>query len=152
MKLKLNVCLLLLVMFALAGCSGGEEEATVGGTGGGQVAQTENEDATPPPEEESEPTPEKKETKPKSSNKFDHYNPQAWHGEGSALVLCSGSHMSSCSIEGKQMSMHGSLDRGREVWTLYHRSGLGGTIICENGSKSFAYEVSGRGVQYGSCN
>ena len=85
--------------------------------------------------------------------RYDHYNPAAWHGKGSAIVLCSNSPtMDSCDIDGTSLVQHGSLDRGRVVFTSYNKKGLSGTVTCTDGSTTYTTEVSGSGMQDGSCN
>ena len=61
---------------------------------------------------------------------FDHYNPQAWHGRGMGLVLCRNSPpMASCEARERGgdrlvgFVRHGSLDRGRPVWSDYNTLG-----------------------------
>lgn len=138
------IVFIVLVSIMITGCSKVEDEVTTGGSGGGEVMTAQS----------AEPEMEVVEAEPKSSDKFDHYNPLAWKGRGSALVLCYGSpRMDSCSIEGRPMALHGSTDHGRYVWTVYNKTRLGGTIVCKNGQESYAYEVSGYGgMQYGNCN
>ncbi len=91
-------------------------------------------------------------TTAENSNRFDHYNPQAWHGAGVAIVLCRGdARMDSCSIDGKSMGLHGSQDHDRDVWTIRGKSGYGGTITCKRKSKAFAFKVGRSGMTWGGC-
>lgn len=92
-------------------------------------------------------------TQSKAKNlRYSHYNPAAWHGAGSAIVLCTDSPtMDSCKIGGKALIQHGSRDKGRLVYTHYTKKGLSGTITCSKGSKRYSTKVSGSGLQWGSC-
>ena len=84
--------------------------------------------------------------------KVHHYNPAAWKGLGSAVVLCEGvAAMDECKIEGKRMVQHGAMDKNRYLYTVYRTPGLGGTITCERGNKVFTYKVKSSGLQFGSC-
>ncbi len=88
------------------------------------------------------------------SRRFHHYNPQAWHGTGSAIVMCEGwsNGMKWCKINGRVMTRHGSQDLGREIWSIYGETGIGGTVQCSRNNQTFEYQVSGGGgIQYGSC-
>ena len=88
-----------------------------------------------------------------ASTYFDHYNPDAWHGRGVAIVMCWGEPTkASCDINGIPMTLHGSTDKGRDIWTLYKSKGLSGTITCtaKDGSKS-SYSVSTGAMQSGNC-
>lgn len=49
-------------------------------------------------------------------NKISHYNPNAFHGTKSAVVLAKGEKAKSVTIDGVKFRKHGSLDKGREVW------------------------------------
>lgn len=81
-----------------------------------------------------------------------HYNPAAWHGRGSAIVCCPGApKMDSVTIGGRSLRKHGSLDKGREVWTDYHKKGLSGEIVMRSGSRTWRFNVRGHGMQYGDC-
>ena len=114
-----------LMLTALVGCSG--DEGSDGGTGDVGSAQ--------------------------ASTYFDHYNPDAWHGRGVAIVMCWGEPTkASCDINGIPLTLHGSTDKGRDIWTLYNSKGLAGTITCtaKDGSKS-SYSVSTGAMQNGSC-
>ncbi len=79
-----------------------------------------------------------------ASNCFDHYNHEAWHGEGLAIVLCRNSpDYAGCQLrraggEGLgALQRHGSLDRGRVVFSDYDT--LGATypfaleVVCRTG-------------------
>lgn len=94
----------------------------------------------------------KSDTSDNADLKYSHYNPAAWHGAGSAIVLCSNSpKMIACEIEGQNLVQHGSYDKGRQVFTSYYDRGLSGTITCSTGSASYSTDVSGGGLQFGSC-
>lgn len=82
---------------------------------------------------------------------FHHYNPAAWKGMGSALVLCSGVRADSCYIDGSKAQKHSALDKGREVWTLYTTPGVAGTITVKIDGKTFTAKVKGSGLQFGNC-
>lgn len=85
--------------------------------------------------------------------KFSHYNPGAWHGKGSAIVLCTNSpKMNGCKIDGTSLTQHGSLDKNRVVWTAYSTKGLSGKVKCFSGDTKYTTEVSGSSLQFGSCN
>jgi hypothetical protein len=65
-----------------------------------------------------------------ASECFDHYNPEAWHGQGLAIVLCRNSpDFDRCELrraEGARLAAlvrHGSPDRGRIAWTVYRTLG-----------------------------
>lgn len=91
-------------------------------------------------------------TTEKSTLRYSHYNPSAWKGRGSALVLCSNSpSMSSCSVGGTSLAKHGSLDKGRVVWTVWNSKGLSGRVKCFSGDTKYTATVSGSGLQFGSC-
>lgn len=116
-----------LMLTVLVGC-GSDDDGSDGGTGSlGSGAQT--------------------------SVYFDHYNPDAWHGRGVAMVMCWGEPTKlSCDINGIPMTMHGATDKGRDVWTIYNSKGLSGTITCtaKDGSMT-AYNVSAGSPQFGNC-
>lgn len=84
---------------------------------------------------------------------YDHYNPSAWKGRGSAVVLCSNSpSMIACDIDGHPLPKHGSYDQGRAVWTAFNDKGLSGTLSCTTASgNTYTTTVSGSGLQWGSC-
>lgn len=84
---------------------------------------------------------------------YDHYNPDAWDGKGSAVVLCSNSpSMVACDIEGTPLPKHGSYDQGRAVWTAFNNDNLGGTLSCTTASgNTYTTTVSTHGLQWGSC-
>lgn len=143
-----QILLTALLAVALIGCAHNDDDDTHGGTGG--VVLDDGKPA-PVPIEDPLPKPPEVPVTPKRGA-YDHYNPAAWHGRGSALVLCSNAPvMDRCEINGHRLTLHGSRDKGRLVYTDYYKSGLGGTIICTRGNDSWAYSVSSRGLQYGSC-
>ena len=88
---------------------------------------------------------------------YHHYNPQAWHGVGVAIVLCPGSVATSCSIlrsSGERpMGEHGSYDEGRQVWSIRGETGYGGKITCNfpSGPKTFSVN-GGNDMTWGTCN
>lgn len=85
------------------------------------------------------------------SKPYHHYNPKAWHGAGSAIVLCPGKSVESVSIDGRELTKHGSPDKGREVWTDYHHPGLHGEVIMRAGSRVWKFSVRSEGLQHGDC-
>ena len=87
------------------------------------------------------------------SNQYHHWNTNAWHGQGSALVMCSNvtNGMKWCKINGHSLLKHGSADKGRDVWTIYQQN-LGGVIQCYRGGITWEFKVSSAsGVHYGNC-
>jgi len=87
------------------------------------------------------------------SNQYHHWNTKAWHGQGSALVMCSNvtNGMKWCKINGHSLLKHGSADKGRDVWTIYQQN-LGGVIQCYRGGITWEFKVSSAsGVHYGNC-
>ena len=87
------------------------------------------------------------------SNQYHHWNTNAWHGRGSALVMCSNvtNGMQWCKINGRSLQKHGSADKGRDVWTIYQQN-LGGVIQCYRSGITWEFKVSSAsGVHYGNC-
>lgn len=81
-----------------------------------------------------------------------HYNPESWHGKGSAVVLCPGEpKMDSCDIEGDNLKLWPQMDKGRYLYTAFNTKGLSGTLSCTRGNKVYTMEVKGSGMQYGNC-
>lgn len=83
---------------------------------------------------------EERKEKPASSaggKPYHHYNRHAWtsHGTrppgGIALILGYGQHATGATWNGRTMQKHGSLDKGREIWTIRDPSlvGKGATIV-----------------------
>ena len=153
-----RLCVILMCFMMVYGCSDLEDtwDRWMGNDDDDdtlEVATVEPEAETEPKEDpEPLPTPKTK-TKVTKSNKFHHYNPQAWHGKGVALVLCYGAkRMDRCSINGKAMPEHGGTDKGRYVYSHYGDPGQGGTITCTRGGTTFKFKVKGgKKIQYGSC-
>lgn len=118
-------------------------------------AKTEPAKEEPKEEPKKLPTPKPKTTTTKAANskEYHHYNPQAWHRKGVALVLCYGaSRMDWCSINGERMVLHGGRDKGRYVYSHYGNPGMGGKITCQRGKKTYVFSVKGgRSIQFGKC-
>ena len=133
MKNVFTAIMILCMFFVLNGCSDTDDSA--GGSGSDSSSRVNNSNAD-------------------ASVKFDHYNPQAWKGLGIAMVFCVGdARMDSCSINDKAMSLHGAQDHGRDVWTIYHSSGVSGTVTCTRGGETYSYNVSGgHDMTWGKCN
>ena len=73
----------------------------------------------PPVEPPVEPEP------PVEKPPISHYNTASWDNEGTSIILCPGDTAESASITpigsstAEPLTLHGSLDKGREVWTDY---------------------------------
>ena len=160
-----RLCMVLAALMIVYGCSEMEDtwDRWMGNDDDDEkteVASAEPQKAEPEKEPEKLPTP-KKDPEPKSepkksssySNYYHHYNPQAWHGGGVAIVLCpNAKKMDSCDINGRSMYLHGNKDRGRYVYTRRGETGTSGVISCTRGNKEYKYRVKGgRSIQYGSC-
>lgn len=80
-----------------------------------------------------------------------HYNPNSWDGRGTSIVLAPGRRAQSVSIGGRNLTRHGGLDNGRQVWTDYSNRGLGGTANINIGGQTHSYNFSpGAGSSSGS--
>jgi len=71
---------------------------------------------------------------------FDHYNAEAYDGQAIALILCSGDSASSCSVNGISLSKNG-YDKGRELWSNWSTSGVGGTVTCVMNGETLGADV-----------
>ena len=87
------------------------------------------------------------------SNQYHHWNTNAWHGRGSALVMCAGvtNGMKWCKINGRPLRQHPQ-DLSRDVWTIYNEKNLGGIIQCYRDGITWEFKVSSAsGTHYGNC-
>jgi MYXO-CTERM domain-containing protein len=87
------------------------------------------------------------------SNCFDHYNHSAWSDRGLAMVLCRNSPvMDSCEMRRRGgervngLTLHGSLDRGRQAFADYNTRGSAFPypidIVCTNGAVTQTYQLA----------
>lgn len=105
----------------------------------------------PEPIPEPEPEPEPEPTVIKKLNHH-HYNPAAWKGSGSAVVLCPGAKkMDSCRIGNTKLVEHSRQDKGRYVYTDYKKKGLKGTLSCVRNGITYQTTVKANKLQYGQC-
>ena len=146
MKLFFSMAIILLM---LSSCSSSDDPVnTVGGSEGREVTTT-----APAEETESTPTPDSSDAT--SSSRYHHYNPDAYEmknvGKNLSFVLCPGDSVDSVSINGMPFTKHGSTDHGRQSWVLYGKRYIGGTLVWQQGGKSYSAEVQGHGMQFGSC-
>jgi hypothetical protein len=83
---------------------------------------------------------------------YDHYNHEAWGGDGLAIVLCRNSpDLDSCEIRRhaaerlQGLNKHGSLDDGRQVFADYNTTGAAFPfaidIVCNNSQVTLTYEL-----------
>jgi len=154
---------ILLVLIMMTGCDeideyfdseSGTEDVSVESTEDTAVESTEDTSDESTEDTSDESTDDSSsETEVIDSSEYHHYNPNSWEGEGSSIVFCSDSpKYDSCTIDGKSMTLHGSQDHGRDVWTVYKEAHLSGEIICSTGEDSYSFGTfSSSGWQYGSC-
>lgn len=83
--------------------------------------------------------------------RFSHYNASAWHDRGVALILCRGDRASRVRIDGKSLSEHGGLDKGRYVYADYRTRGLTGLLEFVIDGDSYQVQITDRGVTHGEC-
>jgi len=123
MKKNLSVLMVLVLGLVLSGCDNDSDDG-IGGSGSTTTSQ-----------------------------RFDHYNSDAWDGRGVAIVMCRGDRRTdSCSINGTPMALHGSQDHGRDVWSIPNTKTIsGGTITCKRGGETINFKVNGGGMTWGSC-
>ncbi len=87
-----------------------------------------------------------------NQRKFHHYNSAAWHGSGSAVVLCPGDSATEVTMAGRPFVKHGSLDKGREVWTDWRTPGLTGTLNIVIDGKLYRSQITdSSGMTNGDC-
>ena len=150
---QLRLILVLVATLSLSGCSDfwcwpfdcGSEE-TSSGVADDSKTDTSTDDSADTSSDTSNDT-------VRHSNQYHHWNTNAWHGRGSALVMCSNvtNGMQWCKINGRSLQKHGSADKGRDVWTLYQQN-LGGVIQCYRSGITWEFKVSSAsGVHYGNC-
>ncbi len=81
-----------------------------------------------------------------------HVNTRAWHGKGSAVVLCNGDAATSVKMNGNPWQLHGSLDKSRQVWTDYNSPGLTGTLEITIDGVTYTSQVTNpNGMTPGRC-
>ncbi len=94
------------------------------------------------------------------SRRFHHFNNNAWHGRGVALVQCNGqAHFAGCTLVAggsvQTMQKHGNLDKGRPVWTIYSSPSINGVVQCRVAGSNTVLEFGpfsrGGSIVYGDC-
>jgi len=82
-----------------------------------------------------------------SRNQIHHYNPNAFHGKDSAVVLNPGVKANNVTIAGHKAVFHG-YDKGRQVWKVPGRPGLAGNVVV-NGKPGGTSSGTSRGSSSG---
>lgn len=65
----------------------------------------------------SDPSPVDEDEPAQNVMRISHYNTHSWDGRGTSIILCRGDNADEVFIGDRPLSLHGSLDHGREVWT-----------------------------------